>query len=137
MRIEGEWLHRDDGVVRPTVNVHGRYVARESERFLVDSGADLLYRLNLPNESGTSDLGLFGIGGAAAFVIVHTVLELVRDDGRTVSIRGDFAAFTDSDSTDRSILGRDVLDNFDLILSRRRNEVLLLAPNHEYHVMRR
>jgi hypothetical protein len=30
-----------------------------------------------------------------------------------------------------------VLDNFDLILSRRRNEVLLLAPNHEYHVMRR
>ncbi len=146
MRIEGEWLRCDDGVVRPTVNVHvhGRDVGRESERFLVDSGADrtvlsadLLYRLNLPNESGTSDLGLFGIGGAAAFVIAHTVLELVRNDGRTVSIRGDFAAFTDSDSTDRSILGRDVLDNFDLILSRRRNEVLLLAPNHEYHVMRR
>ena len=36
--------------------------------------------------------------------------------------------------TDLSILGRDVLNHFDLILSRRRNEVLLLAPNHHYRV---
>jgi hypothetical protein len=36
----------------------------------------------------------------------------------------------------RGILGRDVLDNFDVILSRRRNEVLLLAPNHHYEVAR-
>jgi hypothetical protein len=33
-----------------------------------------------------------------------------------------------------SILGRDVLDHFDLIESRRRNEVLLLAQNHQYRV---
>jgi hypothetical protein len=36
-----------------------------------------------------------------------------------------------------SILGRDVLDNFDVIVSRRRDEVLLLAPNHRYEVSRR
>jgi hypothetical protein len=30
-----------------------------------------------------------------------------------------------------------VLDHFDVILSRRRNEVLLLAPNHDYQVSRR
>jgi hypothetical protein len=29
-----------------------------------------------------------------------------------------------------------VLDNFDLILSHRRNEILLLAPNHQYRVER-
>jgi hypothetical protein len=33
-----------------------------------------------------------------------------------------------------SVLGRDVLVQFDVILSRRRNEVLLLAPNHQYRV---
>ena len=42
--------------------------------------------------------------------------------------------FTDSTATDRSILGRDVLNHFDVILSRRQNEVLLLAPNHSYRV---
>ena len=35
---------------------------------------------------------------------------------------------------DLSVLGRDVLDNFDLIVSRRRDEVLLLAPAHSYRV---
>ena len=33
-----------------------------------------------------------------------------------------------------SILGRDILDHFDLIASRRRNEMLLLAVNHNYRV---
>ncbi len=38
----------------------------------------------------------------------------------------------DDAAADMSILGRDVLDHFDLLLSRRRNEVLLLATNHRY-----
>ncbi len=49
-------------------------------------------------------------------------------------MHGDFAAFTDPRATDLSILGRDVLGNFDAILSRRRDEVLLLASNHQYDV---
>jgi hypothetical protein len=118
MRIEGEWLLCDDAVVRPTVTVHvqiqdGR---RESDRFLVDSGtdrtvvsADLLHRLHVSGRSHALGVGLFGIGGAAAF--------------------------TDPESTNRSIPGQDVLDNFDPILSWRRDEVLLLAPNHQYHVV--
>jgi len=35
---------------------------------------------------------------------------------------------------DLSILGRDVLNHFDVILSRRNNDLLLLAPNHHYRV---
>jgi hypothetical protein len=145
MRIEGEWLLCDDGVVRPTVTVHvkGSNGRRESDRFLVDSGADrtvlsadLLHRLQVAGESSSLAFGLFGIGGAADFVIVRPELGLVRDGGGAVIIRGEFAAFTEPGATDRSILGRDVLDNFDLILSRRRDEVLLLAPNHRYQIVR-
>jgi hypothetical protein len=61
-------------------------------------------------------------------------MELTRDDGKPVSIRGEYAGFTDPTATDLSILGRDVLSNFDLIFSRRRNEIILIAPNHQYKV---
>jgi hypothetical protein len=45
-----------------------------------------------------------------------------------------FAAFNEATATDLNILGRDVLDNFDVITSRRSNAVLLLAGNHRYQV---
>jgi hypothetical protein len=67
---------------------------------------------------------------------VRTVLAFQADDGVTARVHGEYAAFTDPEVTDMSILGRDVLDNFDVILSRRREEVLLLAPNHQYRVVR-
>jgi hypothetical protein len=38
------------------------------------------------------------------------------------------------DATDLSVLGRDVLDHFDVLLSRRRNEVVFLAQRHHYRV---
>jgi hypothetical protein len=63
-----------------------------------------------------------------------TVVEFLRADGGPARVRGDMAAFTDPTATDLSILGRDVLDHFDVIIRRRRNEVILLAGNHQYHV---
>jgi hypothetical protein len=42
-------------------------------------------------------------------------------------VQGQFAAFTDPAASDLSVLGRDVLDHFDLIVSKRRNDVLILA----------
>jgi hypothetical protein len=68
--------------------------------------------------------------------MLAATIELIRDDGRPVMVRGEFAAFADPLTSDLSILGRDVLDNFDVIISRRRDEVLLLAPNHQYQVTR-
>jgi hypothetical protein len=67
-------------------------------------------------------------------VLVTTVIEFIRDDGGSVRVRGEIAGFTDPAATDLSVLGCDVLDNFDLILSRRCNEILLLAPTHQYRV---
>ena len=143
MRVVGEWLEAGDSDVRPTVRaqVIGGAGQVSSEQFLIDSGADrtvfsadLRRRLEVPFAHPADGLLLMGIGGGSAFVLVSAVLQLTRDDGRPINIRAEFAAFTDPSSTDVSILGRDVLDNFDVILSRRRDEVLLLAGNHRYHV---
>jgi hypothetical protein len=146
MRIVGEWLECDDGVTRPIVranvlNVGGQFIA---ERFLIDTGADrtvlsgdLLQDLRLSAISPSSSGTLMGVGGITTFALISTAIELTRDDGGPATIRGEFAAFTDLRATDLSILGRDVLDNFAVIVSRRRNESLLLAPNHRYDVVRR
>ena len=108
--------------------------------FLVDSGADhtvfsadLLALLSLPTQA-PAGITYQGIGGASPIVVVSTVLQMLRTDGGLAAVRGQFAAFTDPQATDVSFLGRDVLDHFDVIHSRRRNEVVLLAPPHQYHV---
>lgn len=145
MLIAGEWQLFDDGVMRPTVRakVLGSDGSLIAEDFLIDTGADrsvfrepLLTRLQLPAESPQPDFMLSGIGGTSEFVLVATVLEFTRDDGGSVRVHGEFAGFTDPAATDLSVLGRDVLDNFDLILSHQRNEILLLAPRHRYRVER-
>jgi len=143
MRVEGEWLRCDDGVIRPTVRtyVEGGDGQVYGDDFLIDSGADrtsfsAAFQRELRLSVGDPPPGaaLYGVGGATAFSLVRTTIQFIRDDGRPVIVRGEFAVFTDPTVTDLSILGRDVLDNFDLILSRRRNEILLLAPNHHYYV---
>lgn len=145
MLVTGEWHLRDDGMVRPRMRakVLGSDSKPVSENFLIDSGADhtvfsatLLARLRLPARSAEPGFTLSGIGGTSEFVLVTTILEFIRDDGGLVRVRGEFAGFTDLTATDVSVLGRDVLDNFDLIISRRRNEILLLAPRHRYHIDR-
>jgi len=143
MLIRGSWWVCSDGTARPTipvnlVDVNGALLHR---RFLVDSGADntvlsaaLLADLGLPSTPPPGGLSFQGVGGASPFVVVSTALELVREDGGTALVRGQFAAFTDPNATDMSVLGRDALDLFDVILSRRKDEVLLLAANQSYSI---
>lgn len=143
MRIVGEWLTCDDLVLRPCVRgrVAGAGGTYAEDDFLIDTGADrtvfgaaFLAKLGILTLTPSAEIALQGIGGNSAFVLLTTVLELTRDDGGPAHIRGEFAAFTDPTATDLSILGRDVLNHLDVILSRRRGEVLLLAPNHQYRV---
>jgi hypothetical protein len=145
MRIAGEWKLRDDGVMRPIVRarVLGRDGSLVAEDFLIDSGADrtvlsatLLARLPLLAQSAQPGFTLSGIGGTTAFVSVTTVLEFVRDDGGLTRVRGELAGFTDPTATDLSILGRDVLDHFDVIIRRQRGAIWLLAPRHQYRIDR-
>lgn len=144
MRIVGEWLLCDDAVTRPVVRaqVVGPSGTTSTERFLIDSGADrtvfraaLVQRLQLPISPSPPGLMLVGVGGTSDFVLVTTAVEFSRDDGGLARVRGEFTAFTDPLATDLSVLGRDVMDNFDVILSRRHNEILLLAANHQYQVV--
>jgi hypothetical protein len=145
MRIVGEWLLADDGVTRPVVEADVQAAEGDllRERFLVDSGADrtvfsesLLSKRGFPASPAPANLVLEGVGGESGFVVVRTVIVLPCDDGRVANMRGEFAAFTDPTSAELSILGREVLNNFDLILSYPRKEVLLLAKNHYYRVER-
>lgn len=113
-----------------------------SEYFLVDTlahnsvlSAFLLNRLNLTTQPAPTGFSLQGISGASPFVVVATSLHLPCADGGPATIRGTFAAFTDPAATDLGILGRDVLDQFDVIVSRRRDQVRLLAGNHHYQVV--
>ena len=143
MVIKGLYILGPDGMTRPVLELKIRRASGLSQtaRFLIDSGADrtvfcsdLLGRLNLPSHV-PQGITYQGIGGASPIVVVTTVLELQRADGGVATVRGDFAAFTDPQAADLSILGRDVLDHFDVIQSRRRNEVLLLAQPHQYRVV--
>ena len=145
MVIKGSYILGADGITRPILELSVRQASGPPQKalFLVDSGADgtvfcadLLALLNLPTQSPQSGVAYQGIGGGSPTVVVSTVLELPRADGGAATVRGQFAAFTDPKATDVSILGRDVLDHFDVIQSRRHNEVLLLAPPHQYRITR-
>jgi hypothetical protein len=146
MRIVGSWVRFDDGESRPIIRakVQTGLGSMVSAQFLVDTGADrsvfsadLLGQLDLPVGAAPTEMQLHGISGAAGFVLVDSVIELSRDDGGPARIRGTFAAFTDPLATDVSILGRDILNHFDVVLSRRNNEVLLLSQRHAYQVVTR
>ena len=146
MIIVGEWLLCADGVTRPTVRgaIHTAGGGLHNLIFMIDSGADrsvftasALEQLRLEGSAPPAGYRLEGVGGPSAFVLVQTAVELTRDDGAPARIRGEYAAFLDPCALDFSILGRDVLDNFDSIQSRRRNQILLLAGNHHFQVMQR
>lgn len=142
MRIVGEWFTCTDGVSRPTL--FGRVRAGAGpffdERFLIDTGADrtvfsaeLLSRLDASIPTSPIDGVLAGIGGIQSSVLLQAELQFDHDSGIAV-IRGEYAAFTDVAATDLSVLGRDVLNLFDVIASRRCSEILLLAAPHSYVV---
>jgi hypothetical protein len=143
MRIVGAWRTCDDGVARPLLRgvlftAQGQPL---TEWFLIDTGLDqtvfsgvTCFRLGIPARVPGQGYRLMGIGGATDFVLITTEVEFTRDDGQVVRVRGDFAALTDPAATDFSVLGRDVLDNFDLIVSRHKDEILLLTGTHRYRV---
>ncbi len=106
----------------------------------MDSGADrtvfnaaLTSKLNLATQPAEDRIQ--GVAGECEYVTMQSALVFKRDDGVSVRVRGEFLGLLDPRATDLCVLGRDVLDNFDVIHSRRRGEVLLLAPPHQYQVM--
>lgn len=142
MEIGGLWVLCQDNVIRPTV-IGDVVTARgsiESELFVVDTGADrtilcwsTFQRLGFPPIAPPPTASLSGLGGTTPFVLFRTSVTFMATDGTGVIFHRDFIGVTDP-SLEVSLLGRDFLDDFDVIVSRRRNEVWLLSMNHRYTI---
>ena len=141
MRIDGEWFACDDGILRPVIR--GEILAAngfwEPTPFLVDTGADLtvfsaaiLEVLGFPPTPTQRNLG--GVGGIAESVAVSTRIRFERDGGGRVVFRGEYAAFTQFETLDMSVLGRDILELFAVIVDRQRDVVSLLGQSHTYSI---
>jgi hypothetical protein len=94
MRIDGQWLLCDDGVMRPVIS--GEILADngswEQSEFLVDTGADrtvfsaaTLTKLGL--QPVVMQEGIGGVDGMADAVIVETQIQLTREDAGNVVFR--------------------------------------------------
>ena len=145
MLVNGEWLPCDDGIIRPIVQgsvqlADGQWL---EVSFLLDAGADrtvfsadffsLLHSLEV---TATASAQLSGVGGAVDSITIETAIGFTRDDGRLVTVRGTFGVFTEAESADLSVLGRDVTNNFGVIYDYPNWTVMLLAPPHHYEVKR-
>jgi len=141
MRINGRWLLCDDGIVRPVIR--GEVLADDgswqSVEFLVDTGADrtVLGALTLEGlhlQPSVTEDRLGGVGGIADSVVVETRIRFSRETGRKVSFRGQYAAVTDVNALDISVLGRDIIGLFAVIVDLPGNVVCLLGQQHRYAI---
>src|SRR5438128_10669027 len=124
MRIAGKWHRCEDGTIRPVVDITVSSAGNGGalEVFLIDSCSDctvlsahLIQKTGMTGRPAPSGISLKGISGSGTYVVVGAVLEFVSSDSGPARVRGEMAAFTDPAATDMSILGRDVLDHFDVI----------------------
>jgi hypothetical protein len=77
---------------------------------------------------------LSGIGGSVGSFTVETVIGFRMDNQRVVTVRGSFGVFTEGESADLSVLGRDVSNNFSVIYDYPNQIIALLAPPHSYEI---
>ena len=144
MRIDGEWLLCDDGIVRPVIRgeiLAGNGTWQRAE-FLVDTGVDrtvfsaaALATLRLQPVVTQARLG--GVGGVADSVVVETQVRLTREEAGKVVFRGHYAAVTELESLDISVLGRDITGFFAVIVDRPDNVVCLVGQQHQYAIAQR
>ena len=143
MRFDGQWLECDDGIVRPVIRADVLAADHEwrAVEFLVDTGADrtvmsanILESLNLETSCPRDRIG--GVGGLVDSIAVATQIRLTRDDGEKVVFRGHYAACTNQEALDMSVLGRDLLEMFAVIVDRRANVVAVIGGQHQYTIQR-
>jgi hypothetical protein len=142
MQINGEWLLCDDSIVRPVIHGHilDRHGAWIHAPSLVDTGADrtvfsapVLAVLSFQPTISPERLG--GVGGIVTPVVIETHLRFRHEAGRgTVVFRGQFAAVTEREALDMSVLGRDITGLFALIVDQPGNVVCLLGQRHRYAI---
>jgi predicted aspartyl protease len=108
--------------------------------FLVDTGADrtvlsasAYVKLGFGESEAREQLG--GLGGLTEAVFMDTQIRLTRDGGGKVMFRGNYAAVTDDAALDFSVLGRDLMGLFAVIVDDLQQIVCLLRQHHRYIVV--
>ena len=141
MRVDGQWLVCDDGVVRPVISgdIRAADGSLEQCEFLVDTGADrTVFSAATLAKLGLQPLamheGLSGVGSMVATVIVETQIHLTREDAGNVVFRGQYSAVTELGALDISVLGRDITGLFAVIVDRPHDVVCLLGQRHRYSI---
>ena len=139
MRINGAWELGDDGIVRPVIR--GEVLTSRGlwmrVPFLVDTGADqtvfsaaILTALSLQSRAAQDQIG--GVGGIVNSVLVETQIRFYRETGSPVVFRGQYRAVTEVEALDISVLGRDIMGLFSVIVDQPGNVVCLLGQRHRY-----
>jgi len=139
MRINGEWNRGEDGIVRPVIR--GEILTSRGlwmrVPFLVDTGADqtvlsaaILAALSLQSRAAQGQIG--GVGGVVSSVVIETQIQFRRETGSAVVFRGQYRAVTEIEALDISVLGRDIMGLFSVIVDQPGNVVCLLGQRHRY-----
>lgn len=143
MQISGGWYLCEDGIKRPIISgdiltATGSWVRVP---FLIDTGADrtvfsaaVLEVLGLQTIEPDELLG--GVGGVADSVDGKTQIRFTCEDARKVVFRGQYAAFTELEALDMSVLGRDITGMFGVIVDKPGNVVCLLGQEHRYLIQK-
>jgi Retroviral aspartyl protease len=142
MRIDGGWYLFDDDVTRPVIL--GEILAKDGTwiqtLFLVDTGADrtvfnaaVCTKLGFDSNDPREYLG--GLGGLTESIDFETQIRLTRDGGGKPIFRGNYAGVIKEGALDFSILGRDVLDLFSVIIDQPQQIVTLLTQRHRYEII--
>jgi predicted aspartyl protease len=137
MHIEGHWLADADGVERPVF--HGVIVAPGGVQLaislLVDTGADITVlapavaqQLSDIVQPTLTTTVAGGVGGTQQVYELAVDLLLPTTSGQRARIRGPLPVLLASGALDRSVIGRNLLDQFTLIYSRPQRLLLLLTP---------
>jgi hypothetical protein len=144
MQIHGEWLVCDDGVVRPVLR--GEVLATNGAwvpvPFLLDTGADrtvfngAILAAMSPHALAASER-LSGLGGTVRTVSIATRVRFSHEESRKGAFRGSYAAITDLEALDMSVLGRDITNMFAVVVDHPGNVVCLLGQRHQYMIVQR
>lgn len=133
----------DAGIVRPYISCEILTPKEDwiTIDFLIDTGADETFldfnsikRLQLKTDGidVKSDVG--GIGGSdIPYFQIDSALKLISTSGTKI-FKGKLNVFLDPHSSEIPLLGRDVLDNFNVIFDKNQNIVFLLDENEGYHI---
>ena len=141
MRIDGEWYECDDGAVRPIIRAEVLAMTGfwEPALLLVDTGADgtvfsplIVEALGFPFGPMRRQLG--GIGGVCESAGIETRIRFSDDRGRKIAFRSEYAAVMETGALDISVLGRDILDMFAVIVDRPGRVVALVGQRHRYTI---